>query len=80
MGRVTRNTKIVAFQQQRHRAACADAQSDQRLCCSSLSCISKSAKSTLTKTCGDICQSNMLKKNVKIELSEKVSLHKEYLY
>ena len=43
--------------------------------------ISKIAKSTVTKkNCGDICQSNMLKKNVKIELSEKVSLHKEYLY
>ena len=34
MGRVARKTKVVAFQQQRRRPACADAQSDQRLCCS----------------------------------------------
>ena len=34
MGLVARKPKVVAFQQQRHRPACADAQSDQRLCCS----------------------------------------------
>ena len=34
MGRVARKPKVVAFQQQRRRPACADAQSDQRLCCS----------------------------------------------
>ena len=33
MGRVARKPKVVAFQQQRRRPACADAQSDQRLCC-----------------------------------------------
>ena len=34
MGRVARKPKVVAFQQQRRRPACADSQSDQRLCCS----------------------------------------------
>ena len=34
MGRVARKPKVVAFQQQGRRPACADAQSDQRLCCS----------------------------------------------
>ena len=34
MGRVARKPKVVAFQQQRHRPACTDAQSDQRLYCS----------------------------------------------
>ena len=37
MGLVTRKpiySKQVAFQQQRRRPACADTQSDQRLCCS----------------------------------------------
>ena len=31
--RRARKPKVVAFQQQRRRPACADAQSDQRLCC-----------------------------------------------
>ena len=34
MGRVARKPEVVAFQQQRHRPACTDAQSDQRLYCS----------------------------------------------
>ena len=34
MGRVARKPKEVAFHQQRRRPAYADAQSDQRLCCS----------------------------------------------
>ena len=34
MGRVARKPKVVAFQQQRHRPACTDAQSNQRLYCS----------------------------------------------
>ena len=34
MGRVTGKPKVVAFQQQRRRPACADAQTGQRLCCS----------------------------------------------
>ena len=34
MGRVAGKPKVVAFQQQRRRPACADAQTGQRLCCS----------------------------------------------
>ena len=34
MGRVAGKPKVVAFQQQRRRLACADAQTGQRLCCS----------------------------------------------
>ena len=34
MGRVEGKPKVVAFQQQRRRPACADAQTGQRLCCS----------------------------------------------
>ena len=34
MGPVAGKPKVVAFQQQRRRPACADAQSCQRLCCS----------------------------------------------
>ena len=34
MGRVAGKPKAVAFQQQRRRPACADAQTGQRLCCS----------------------------------------------
>ena len=34
MGRVAGNPKVAAFQQQRRRPACADAQTGQRLCCS----------------------------------------------
>ena len=34
MGHVAGKPKVVAFQQQRGRPACADAQSGQRLCCS----------------------------------------------
>ena len=34
MGRVARKPKVVAFQQQRHRPSCTDAQSDQQLYCS----------------------------------------------
>ena len=34
MGRVAGKPKVVAFQQQRRRRACADAQTGQRLCCS----------------------------------------------
>ena len=34
MGRVAGKPKVGAFQQQRRRPACADAQSGQRLCCS----------------------------------------------
>ena len=33
-GRVVGKPKVVAFQQQRRRPACADAQTGQRLCCS----------------------------------------------
>ena len=33
-GHVAGKPKVVALQQQRHRPACADAQSGQRLCCS----------------------------------------------
>ena len=34
MGRVAGKPKVVAFQQQRRRPACTDAQTGQRLCCS----------------------------------------------
>ena len=34
MCRVAGKPKVVAFQQQRRRPACADAQTGQRLCCS----------------------------------------------
>ena len=34
MGRVAGKPKVVAFQQQRRRPACAEAQTGQRLCCS----------------------------------------------
>ena len=33
MGRVAGKPKVVAFQQQRRRPACADAQTGQQLCC-----------------------------------------------
>ena len=34
MSRVSGKRKVVAFQQQKRRPACADAQTGQRLCCS----------------------------------------------
>ena len=34
MGRVAGKPKVVAFQQQRRRPACADVQTGKRLCCS----------------------------------------------